>query len=122
MSDQVSSDEKQTKSTERYPFFEMARKVMLASIGAFALAQDELEEFVNHLIERGELAEKEGKQLISEMREKRKARYEKAEAEIKKWLEKALAHTNLASKADVEALSKKVAELSKKIDRLTKTE
>lgn len=122
MSDQVSSGEKQTKSTERYPFFEMARKVMLASIGALALAQDELEEFVNHLIERGELAEKEGKQLISEMREKRKARYEKAEAEIKKWLEKALAHTNLASKADVEALSKKVAELSKKIDRLTKTE
>ena len=42
---------------EQSPFFDAARRVMLASIGAIALAQDEIEEFINRLVERGEIAE-----------------------------------------------------------------
>ena len=34
---------------------EMARKVMLATIGAVALAQEEAEAFIKKLIERGEI-------------------------------------------------------------------
>ncbi len=122
MANQETAEEPQARPGERYPFLEMARKVLLASIGALALAQDEIEEFVDRLIERGEIAEKEGRQLIHELREKRKAHYEKVEAEIKSRLEHIIARANLASKEDVEALSKKVAELSRKIDRLAKSE
>ncbi|NIV98032.1 poly(hydroxyalkanoate) granule-associated protein, partial [Candidatus Saccharibacteria bacterium] len=39
------------------PFVEATRKVLLASVGAVALAQDEAEDFVNKLIERGQIAE-----------------------------------------------------------------
>ncbi|HEB65380.1 MAG TPA: poly(hydroxyalkanoate) granule-associated protein, partial [Chloroflexi bacterium] len=40
---------------ERGTLYEAARKVLMAGIGAVALAQDEAENFVNKLVERGEL-------------------------------------------------------------------
>lgn len=55
---------------EHSPFFEASRKVLLASIGAVAVAQDELEDFIDKLIDRGEIAEKEGRKLMKEMKEK----------------------------------------------------
>jgi hypothetical protein len=54
--------------TERSSWFDVARKVVLAGIGAVVLAQEEIECFVGKLVERGELAEKEGKQLIEDMK------------------------------------------------------
>ena len=38
------------------PMVAVARKILLASIGAVSLAQEEIENFVNHLVERGEPA------------------------------------------------------------------
>ena len=64
------------------PLLEAVRKVLLASIGAVALAQDEIEDFVNKLVERGEIAEKDGKKLVRDLKERRKKESEKAEAEL----------------------------------------
>ena len=44
------------------------RKVLLASIGAVAITRDEVEVFVNKLVERGELAQKDGEKLVKELR------------------------------------------------------
>ena len=41
---------------EANPLLDSARKVLMAAIGAVALAQDEIEAFINRLIERGEIA------------------------------------------------------------------
>ncbi|MCC6188241.1 MAG: hypothetical protein IT318_04375, partial [Anaerolineales bacterium] len=49
---------------DRNRLFEMARKVVLAAVGAAALAQDEAVDFVNRLVERGEIAEKDARKLI----------------------------------------------------------
>jgi hypothetical protein len=46
---------------DRYPLFDAGRRVMLASIGAVALASDELKDLVNKLIERGEIVETDGR-------------------------------------------------------------
>ncbi|MEJ2302589.1 MAG: hypothetical protein P8Y14_13790, partial [Anaerolineales bacterium] len=70
--------EEEEKGQEQSPFLEGARKVLLASIGAVALAQEEVESFVNFLVERGEIAEKEGRELMRELVEKRKQRREEA--------------------------------------------
>jgi len=59
--------------------FQTARKVLLASVGAMALAQDEIEEFVNRLVERGEIAETDGRKLMQEIKERRKANMGRAE-------------------------------------------
>ncbi len=105
---------------ERNPLFEMARKVTLASIGAMALAQEEAEDFVNKLVERGEIAEKDGKQLIREMMEKRKKEAKKAEDQLDKRMEELLDRMNVPSKSDIEALSAKITALTKKVEELKK--
>jgi len=100
---------------------ETARKVLLAAIGAVVLAQEEIEEFINRLIEKGEIAEKDGKKLLNEVLEKRKKGTEKAEDELTKRIESTLNRMSIPSKADIDELSSKIATLSKKIDELKKT-
>ncbi len=105
---------------ERSPLLETARKVLLAGIGAVALAQEEMEEFVNKLVERGEIAEKDGKKLVGEMMEKRKKEAKKAEDELDKRMEVLLDRMNVPTKSDIEALSAKIVALTKKVDELKK--
>jgi poly(hydroxyalkanoate) granule-associated protein len=104
----------------RMPLFEAARKVLLASIGAAALAQEELEDFINKLVEQGEIAEKEGRKLVQEMREKRKDRFQSVEDRMSKRMEESLKNMNVPTKVDIEALNAKISALSKKIDDLQK--
>ena len=103
---------------EGNPFVEAVRNVLLASIGAVALAQEEIEDFVNRLIERGEIAEKDGKKLVNEIMEKRKKGSYKAEDEVNKRVDSVLQRMNVPTKSDIDSLSKKIRELSKKVDEL----
>jgi len=107
---------------ERSPLLEAARKVLLAGIGAFALAQDEIEEFVEKLVERGEIAEKDGRKLVGEVMDKRKKDAEKAEDEMSTRVEEILNRMNVPTKGDIEALGDKIATLSKKVDELKKSQ
>jgi len=100
--------------------YEATRKVVLASIGAMALAQEELEQFINKLVERGEIAEKDGKKLYHEAMDKRKKETKKAEGELDKRMEELLARMNVPSKSDIDALSAKITALTKKVDELKK--
>ncbi len=99
----------------RSRFFEAARRVVLAGIGAVALAQDEAEDFVHRLVERGEIAEKDARKLIKEVTERRTKR---AERELDRRVEDLLDKMNIPSKADIDALSAKITTLSHKIDDL----
>ena len=105
---------------ENNPFVETVRKVLLASIGVVALAQEEIDEFVNRLIEKGEIAEKDGKRLAKEVLEKRKKHSQKAEKEFNKQVEDVMDRINIPTKDDIETLSKKINDLSKKVDELKK--
>jgi polyhydroxyalkanoate synthesis regulator phasin len=99
--------------------FEAARKVLLAGIGAVALAQDEAEDFVNRLVERGEIAEKDARKLMKEVTEKRTKR---AEKELDKRVEELLERLNVPSKGDIEQLTHKINTLTHKIDELKKAQ
>ena len=103
---------------ERNPVLGMAHKVLLAGIGAVALTQEEVERFVAKLVERGEIAEQDGKKLVSDVMEKRKKETKKAESELDKRLEDLLNRMNVPTKSDINALSAKITELSKKVDEL----
>ena len=106
------------KELERSPLFEAARKVLLASIGAVALAQEEVEDFVGKLVERGEIAEKDGKKLVRDVLERRKVEAKTAEEGLDKRIEEILHSMNVPSKADITALSAKITALTKKVDEL----
>jgi len=100
---------------ERNPLFEAVRKVLLAAIGAVGLAQDEIEDFVNRLVDRGEIAEKDARKLIREVTQKRR---KAAEREMDKRLDGLLEHLNIPSKADIDELGEKIAALTTKVETL----
>ena len=102
------------------PLYEASRRVLLASIGAIALAQDEIEDFVEKLVERGEIAEKDGKKLVREVIDKRKKDVSKAENELNKRIDEVVERMDVPTKADIDALGDKINELSNKVDALAK--
>jgi len=101
---------------------DMARKVMLATIGAVALAQEEAEAFIKKLIERGEIAEKDGHKMMDDLKEKRQKKTKEAEDELDGRVTKILERTGVPTKADIDALSEKITALTKKIDELKETQ
>lgn len=102
------------------PLYEASRRVLLASIGAIALAQDEIEDFVEKLVERGEIAEKDGKKLVREVIDKRKKDVSKAENELNKRIDEVVERMDVPTKADIDALGDQINELSNKVDALAK--
>ncbi len=126
MTEEVEVTEELLEENGHNPMLEMARKVLLASIGAVALTQEEIEKFVNKLIDRGEIAEKDGRKLISDVMEKRRRKAEEATAEVEQTyegrMEEVLARMNIPSKNDIDALSRKITTLTEKVDELSKTQ
>ena len=102
------------------PLYEASRRVLLASIGAIALAQDEIEDFVEKLVERGEIAEKDGKKLVREVIDKRKKDVSKAENELNKRIDEVVERMDVPTKTDIDALGDQINELSNKVDGLGK--
>jgi polyhydroxyalkanoate synthesis regulator phasin len=94
------------------------RRLMLASIGAVALAQDELQNFVERLVERGQIAEEDGKRLLRDVMERRRDQGRRAEEELERRLQTVLSTMNVPTRADIETLSAKITELSRKVDEL----
>jgi poly(hydroxyalkanoate) granule-associated protein len=94
------------------------RKVVLASVGAVGVAQDEVNSLVKRMVERGELTEKDARKLLSdfskEFNKRRKAPAARAEEQLEAMLEK----MNIPSKQDIEDLSKQIAYLSRRIEDL----
>jgi len=111
----------ESKDRNQPQMLEALRRVLLATIGAAAIAQDEVESLVTRLVERGEIAEKDGKKLVQEIMDKRKNRVGKVEDEFTRHLESMLERLNVPTRSDVEALSEKIAALSKQIDELKKS-
>ena len=94
------------------------RRAMLAAIGAVSLAQEELDALMDRLVERGEIAEQDGKQLMSQVLERRKKDAKKAEGEWDRRTEEILNRMNVPTKTDIDALGAKITALSKKVDEL----
>jgi poly(hydroxyalkanoate) granule-associated protein len=126
MAEKVEVMEETVEEKELNPMLDAARKVLLAGIGAVALAQEEIEEFVGKLIDRGEIAEKDGRKLINDIIEKRRKKVEEtadsAEEQLDKRIESLLDRMNVPTKSDIEALSAKIVTLTKKVDELKKAQ
>ena len=106
------------EEVERNPIFEGARKLVLASVGAVALSMDEIEDFIDRLVERGEIVEKDARKLIKEVDKRRKG----TEQQMDKRLDDILGRMNVPTKADIDALSTKIAALTQKVEELKKAQ
>ncbi len=112
--------EQATDGADRNPLLDYVRKVLLASIGAVALAQDEMEDFVNKLVERGQIAEQDARKLIKDVTERRTRTTAKAEETLDRRVEDLLSHMNVPTKTDLDMLSAKISALTKKVEELKK--
>ncbi len=108
------------------PVLEMTRKILLASIGAVALTQEEVEKFVNKLIERGEIAEKDGRKLIKDIMDKRRKKTEEVrtdtEEQVDSRLTDVLGRMNIPSKSDIDVLNERIGTLTEKVDQLIESQ
>ncbi len=103
--------------------FEGLRKLLLASIGAVAITRDEAEAFVNKLVARGELAQKDAESLITELRARLRGgspQVEQVEERVESGIEQLLTRLNIPSKRDIDDLSAKIAQLTARVDELRK--
>jgi poly(hydroxyalkanoate) granule-associated protein len=117
---EVRVEKSSEEETERGRILEASRKLMLASIGAVALAQDELENLVQRLVDRGQIAEQDSKHLVREIMDRRRRETERAEEQVEKRVEELLQRMSVPTKSDIDALSAKIEALSKKVDELKK--
>jgi polyhydroxyalkanoate synthesis regulator phasin len=101
---------------KRTIFYDLSRKILLAAIGAAAVASDEISGYVAKLAERGEIAENDARKLIREVLAQR----EKLEEEQK--VEQVSTSPAAPDKAQIDALNARIAELSKRIEELKKAQ
>jgi polyhydroxyalkanoate synthesis regulator phasin len=112
--------EETTEEQTGNPMVATARKILMASIGAVTLAQEEIETFINQLVERGEVAERDGRRLLSDVMERRKNQVKEVESDLEARIEGVLSRLNVPTKADIEALGSKIMSLTRKVDGLKK--
>ena len=100
------------------------RRVLMAGVGAVALTQEQIEEFVGKLVERGEIADGDARKLLSDVFDRRKKVLQdggkRAEENVDRRIESLLARMNIPSKSEIETLSEKISLLSRKVDELTR--
>jgi len=107
---------------EEASILESLRRVLLASVGVVALTIEEMGELVDKLVERGEIAEQEGKKLVNEIKEKRKKKTGEAEDVASTRMREMMDKMDIPTKSDFDALSSKIATLSMKVDELKKAQ
>jgi poly(hydroxyalkanoate) granule-associated protein len=113
---------------EHGQLYKVTRKVVLAALGVVGMATDELETFVDKLVERGEIAEKDGRKLIDEIREKGEERIKESRTRVQKLVgiqskeeedvEEVLTRMDIPTKTDIKELSAKIAALTRKVEEL----
>jgi polyhydroxyalkanoate synthesis regulator phasin len=93
------------------PLYHATRMILLAAVGAASLAQDEMKEMMDRLVERGELAEAESRKMMREYLDRRERMAKEREEEARK-------APKAATAADVEVLNARIAELTRQIEDL----
>jgi poly(hydroxyalkanoate) granule-associated protein len=121
------------EEVERSPIMDTTHKVFLVGVGAAAAAQEALMDSLNKFVERGEIVEGEAMQILRDrmamrkrqvakvvVRRKKDARDSEAEleAELEAGVQGLLERMKVPTKSDIDALSAKITELTKKIDEL----
>lgn len=111
--------------------FLMARRALLASLGVVAMSVEEGRDFIDKLIERGEVAESDIYKMVNDLRaqnksseeqgsENRKSIAAKASLALEDSVEQILSRFNVPTRNDIEELSHKITQLTERIQTFKK--
>lgn len=110
--------------SQQTPFSEALHRVLLASIGAVALTYDEAEKLINRMVERGELAQKDGDKVLREvmgMFQQRKQvdqQMNEIGSQVGKAFDQFFTTFNIPSKRDFDDLNEKVADIAARVEQM----
>ncbi len=99
----------------------LIKRLVLAGVGALALTKDEVDEFLDKLVERGELAEDEARKALKKAIERQEKRAQEAVEKlgVEEKVETASKKADIPRRSDIEALVERVEEISRKLDALS---
>lgn len=103
---------------EKWTWLDILRTPILASVGAFSMAEEGIEKFVKDLVERGETSEKEGKKIVEDFRKRTSRNRKDFEKKTDERIEKALKALRLPTKRDLTALEHKIDKLERRVNKL----
>ncbi len=105
---------------------ESAHNIWLAGLGAFAMAQEEGEKLFDTLVKEGETLQRRAKKAadakVAEMNETAGTTWDKLEQVFEDRVARALHSLSVPTKQDIDALSERVAELTKVVKKLSATQ
>ena len=107
-----------TNIQDKLPGF--VKEMWTNAVDAIYKTEDEVKTFINKMVERGKMTPEEGKKIITELKGKFNDNRKKIEKRANESLEKAMHRINLPTKTEVESLGKRIATLTKKVNKLKK--
>ncbi len=94
------------------------KKAALMGIGVLSMTEEKLKELVKELETKGEVTEKEGKDLFKNLLSRADEEKKALEEKIKKGIKDYLGKVDIASKEEVAKLEKRLHALEKKINEM----
>ena len=101
--------------------FELIQKTVLAGLGAAVMTKGKVEGLVDELVQRGEITAEERPKLVRDLLARAEENEKELEGKVNKAVESAIERLGIPTKADVNALSGKIDQLTKKVDKMEKT-
>jgi polyhydroxyalkanoate synthesis regulator phasin len=93
---------------------DILKKTILIGAGLASLTREKMESAINDLIRRGELTEKEGRDLVDDLLKRSREMKKDLETRVEKIVEDALIRRNIPTR-------KEILDLRERIERLEKT-
>ena len=94
--------------------FDFIKKAILTGVGLASMTKDKVEELAKELTEKGEITEKEGRELVDDLLKKSEQAKKDLETKIENAVEKVLGKMNIAGKEDIDRIEKRLSRLEKK--------
>ena len=91
------------------------RKLLLAGLGTLDLTEEKAKSVFNDLVARGEMNEKDARELVSSWTKRASEQRERLQQEVDQAVTKAMTAMGLARRSEVEALVSRVADLERKL-------
>ena len=96
---------------------EYIRKAMLIGIGLVATTREKVEESIAELVKKGELSEKEGKELVNELLERSKKVKEEWDKRVERAIADAFGRLSIPTKRELDELKVRVEALERTLEK-----
>ena len=96
---------------------EYIRKAMLIGVGLVATTREKVEESIAELVKKGELSEKEGKELVNELFERSKKVKEEWDKRVERAIAEALSRLSIPNKKELDELKIRVEALERTLEK-----